>query len=402
VVFWAMPPGTAKDSRKWALGQIADRNDATQWAAAGKEYSAAVLAHAQFVKDEKMRTVERISAPELLGRVFADPKWAAEGLIPEGLCLLAGPPKLGKSWLMLQLALSVASGCNAFDAFPCKRGACLYLALEDTLRRMQSRLRKIRARWPEMETEGLSIQTSSPQIGKGLEEDLRAWIAENPDARLIIIDTFAKVRSPRARNGNAYDEDYAVVSALKKIADEFSIAIIIVTHTRKMADEDQFATISGTMGLSGAADAMIVLRRERGRSDAVLHITGRDVEESEIAIDWNAEAARWTVCGDAEKFRMTKEAGEVFDVVDKSRCVVRLQDIYDELPHRKQNTVRYHLKKLVDDGRLVSPERGAYHTPDLDTSLTTPTTQTNKQHKQGKQTTVSEFVSGGLSGGKQT
>jgi replicative DNA helicase len=302
----------------------------------------------------------RIEAPVLMGMQFPAPKWAVDGLIPEGLTILAGSPKLGKSWLMLQLALSITTGLRAFDRYDTQPGAVLYLALEDTFRRMQSRLRTLRKRWPDIETQGLTIQIVAKRIGEGLEAELRGWLRENPKARLIIIDTLARVRPPKARNADSYAEDYQIIAALKRIADEAHIAIVLVHHTRKMADVDQFATVSGTLGLTGSADGLIVLRRERGRSDAVLHITGRDVEEAEIAMSWNADNATWTAIGDAEQYRMSKEAAAIIEVFEKAGKPLKLREIYDALENQNgirpvQSTTRYHLGRLVNDVLLRVP-----------------------------------------------
>jgi hypothetical protein len=311
----------------------------------------------------------RIGAPELLGKTFAEPKWAAKGLIPEGLTILAGPPKLGKSWFVLQLALSVTGGERAFDAFDCQAGKALYMALEDPQRRMKSRLLKLRSRWPNMETRGLEIQTQADRISDGLEDDIRKWLTENPGARLVIVDTLAKVRPARKRGGDIYAEDYAVVAALKAVADEFAVAIVAVTHTRKAKDDDKFAMITGTSAISGAADTMIVLDRARGQSNAILHVTGRDVEESETAMEWSKETARWISCGDATKFRLTQEAAEIYEVIEKAGRPISTSEVYDALPGRKKDNIKYHLKQLIDNGQIVAKRKGLYHLPGAELSL---------------------------------
>ncbi|MFO0867106.1 MAG: AAA family ATPase [Gemmataceae bacterium] len=205
-------------------------------------------------------------ATELIGKTFEETRWAVEGLLPEGLTVLAGPPKLGKSWLVLLVALAVASGTKSLGRFGCPRGDVLYLALEDTPRRMQSRLQKILRR-THGSAQGLFLEYACPLLGQGLESHLRGWMQEHPETRLIVIDTLAKVRPPRGRNEEPYAADYRVMTSLKAIADECRTSLVVITHTRKQADADPLAEVSGTMGLTGAADAILVLKRERGRAD---------------------------------------------------------------------------------------------------------------------------------------
>jgi len=298
-------------------------------------------------------------ATELIGKTFEETRWAVEGLLPEGLSVLAGPPKLGKSWLVLLVALAVASGSQACGRFGCPQGEVLYLALEDTPRRMQNRLRKILRR-THGSAQGLFLEYSCPLLGYGLEDHLRGWMQDHPRTRLIVIDTLAKVRPPRGRHEEPYAADYRLMASLKAIADECRTAIVTITHTRKQADADPLAEVSGTMGLTGAADAILVLKRERARADAVLHVTGRDVEESELAMTWNAEAASWMVCGDAREFRRSKEREEVLEVFRKEGKALKLADLYDALMHKKRVSVRALVHDLVKSGDLTGLGKGLY------------------------------------------
>ncbi|MFD3885047.1 AAA family ATPase [Streptomyces microflavus] len=222
---------------------------------------------------------------------FPDPKWAVPGLISEGVNLLAGPPKVGKSWLSLGLALSVAAGGTAMDTVPVEGGPVLYLALEDTARRLKTRMGKMLAgtRAPS----NLTLATSCPSLPQGGSEAIAQWAERNPDARMIVIDVFAKIRGTSAPGASAYDADYAAVGHVKRIADHYGIAVVLVHHVRKAASDDFLAEVSGTNGLAGAADATLVLKRARGKADGVLHVTGRDVDESEYALRFFPEVGAW-------------------------------------------------------------------------------------------------------------
>lgn len=231
------------------------------------------------------------TADELMAMQFPEPKWAVPGIISEGVNLLAGPPKVGKSWLSLGLALSVAAGGQAMDSVPVEGGPVLYLALEDTPRRLQARMGKILggASAPSC----LTLATSCPPLPQGGNEAIAQWCERNPDARMIVIDVFAKIRGTSAPGASAYDADYAAIGHVKRVADYYGIAVVLVHHVRKAASDDFLAEVSGTNGLAGAADATLVLKRSRGQADGVLHVTGRDVDEAEYALRFYAEAGAW-------------------------------------------------------------------------------------------------------------
>ncbi|MGK5638024.1 AAA family ATPase [Streptomyces sp. URMC 126] len=231
------------------------------------------------------------TADELMAAEFPEPRWAVPGIISEGVNLLAGPPKVGKSWLSLGLALSVAAGGQAMDTVPVEGGPVLYLALEDTPRRLQTRMRKILGGEPA--PAALTLATSCPPLPQGGNEAIAQWVERNPDARMVIVDVFAKMRGPSAPGTSAYDADYAAVGHAKRIADHYGIAMVLVHHVRKAGSDDFLAEVSGTNGLAGAADATLVLKRSRGQADGVLHVTGRDVDEAEYALRFHAEAGAW-------------------------------------------------------------------------------------------------------------
>lgn len=231
------------------------------------------------------------TAADLMTMEFPEPRWAVPGIISEGVNLLAGPPKVGKSWLSLGLGLAVALGGNAFDSIPVDGGPVLYLALEDTPRRLQSRIGKVLA--GRDAPAGLTLATACPPLPQGGDEAIGAWLDANRNARMVIIDVFAKLRGSSAPGMSAYDADYAAVGRVKRIADNYGIAIVLVHHVRKAGADDFLSEVSGTNGIAGAADATLVLKRARGQADGVLHVTGRDVSESEYALAFHADAGAW-------------------------------------------------------------------------------------------------------------
>lgn len=235
--------------------------------------------------------------------------FVVDGLLPQGLALLASPPKFGKSWAMLDLCCAVASG-GWFLGRHANKSPCLYLALEDSDNRLQSRLNKILN--GKEAPRDFYYATAAPGLANGLIEQLEVFMQGHPDTRLVVIDTFQKVRSVMGGKANAYGVDYADAGALKAFADKHGLCLLLVHHLRKMQDDsDPFNRISGTSGILGAADTALVLARDK-RSDAetLLSITGRDVDEAELVCRFNKGTFRWEVLGDAETVAAQKAQQE--------------------------------------------------------------------------------------------
>lgn len=225
-----------------------------------------------------------ITASALMRMELPEPRFIVPGIIGEGLTILAARPKIGKSWFMLAIAIAVALGGIALGSINVERGPVLYLALEDNRRRLRGRLEKLLRGGPV--PDNLHMATDWPRLDQGGDGTLRNWVADHRP-RLGVVDTFARIR-PRGRREDKYAADYADASRLKEIADQFTCPVVLVHHQRKLDAEDPLDTVSGTLGLVGAADGILVMTRQRGRADAVLHVTGRDVEEQELALGWDA------------------------------------------------------------------------------------------------------------------
>ena len=247
-------------------------------------------------------TLKPISAKDLAAKTFSPPRWAVPDLLPEGLIILAGKPKAGKSWLALNVAVAVASGGVALGKIQVETGEVLYLALEDSERRLQERLKKIIPL--ESFPENLHFLTARdfPPLHKGGLDALDNWLNEHPQARLVIIDTLARVKPARGKNTDAYDHDTAIISTLQTLSIKHRVALILVHHTKKLATDDFVESVSGTFGLTGAADAIAVLiRRDREAADAVLKITGRDLADIEKALKFHPDLGAWEILGGSSR-----------------------------------------------------------------------------------------------------
>jgi hypothetical protein len=239
--------------------------------------------------------VEIVKVGDLMSLAFPSLQWAIQDVLPEGAAVLAAAPKIGKSWLVDDWALAIASGGLAMNSVKVEQGQVLLLPLEDSPRRLQSRLRTIlRGRDA---PQALDIAFDWPRFGSGFEDRVHEWIAAHGHARLIVVDTLAKVRPQSKGNRQLYEVDYEDMSVLASIVKATSgLALAVVHHDRKAEAADFLDAVSGSHGITGAADTVLVLRRARRSADAVLHVTGRDVEEAAHALRFTA--GRWELTGD--------------------------------------------------------------------------------------------------------
>jgi hypothetical protein len=257
---------------------------------------------------------ETMSAAELMSKELPPTKWAVSGVLPEGVTILGGKPKMGKSWLALGLCVSVAAGGYAFGKIPAECGGALYLGLEDQERRLQRRLKKVLD--GEDAPDGLEVAWSWPRLDQGGVEALRRYIEDRPQTRLVVVDTLKKIRPRESGSRGIYDLDYEALEPLLPLAGEYGIAILVVHHLRKLEAGDPFDMISGSTGLTGGVDGALVLKRDRGKQDATLAIDGRDIEEpTELALRWDADIAAWSLMGDAEEYRLVGERREIIEVL---------------------------------------------------------------------------------------
>ena len=219
-------------------------------------------------------------------------RFFVDGLITSGLYILAGYPKVGKSWLALDICLSIATGRDVLSATTIK-GTALYLCLEDSKARMQDRLYEL----TDEPADDLHFVLMADKIGSGIEEQIESFVMQHRDTCVVFIDTLQMIRGTSI--DNAYAADYNDLSSLKAVADKLGIAIVLVHHLRKTKDADPFNMISGTTGISGCADGSFVLIKS-GRSEhkATLHCTGRDIEDKEIGLEFRNK--RWTVTDEVE------------------------------------------------------------------------------------------------------
>lgn len=341
----------------------------------------------------------RCNSDQIWRMKHAPIKWAVDGILPEGVTLLCGKPKVGKSWCALDIALGVAAGGFALGTAKCGHGIVLYLALEDTERRITRRLRKL---CPDEAPDGVDFFMDWPRLGAGGEDKITHWLDTHPDARLIVIDTLAGIRPAANSKETLYQNDYAVGQFLAKLLSERPIAILIVHHTRKMQSNEPIDRISGTLGLPGGVDGFLILERDPVGTGGTLTVNGRDVEESgEFALDWDKNAARWRLTGGDPRIQklIPGQRRVVSVLVDGPKTVREITEalhpghaVDDPAKDHRYASVARSLRRLRETGLVgqngrkwemvehtgitvsaVSPNPTVHHTDTADTNTTTDT-----------------------------
>lgn len=307
-----------------------------------------------------------INASDLRTKIFPPIRFVVPGLLPEGLTLLVSRPKLGKSWFVLDLCIAATSDRFTLGELKPAQGDVLYLALEDGQRRLQRRMRKL---LPNMEAwpERLTFGPDWPRANEGGVAQIEAWINSVERPTLIVIDTLQKFRKPQSANKNGYGADYDDIGELQKLASKYNVAIVVVHHDRKAEADDPFDTISGTLGLSGAADTMVILKRNN--QGVSLHVRGRDVEESETALEFLKESCRWRISGEigrGAEVNKSSQRAKVIAALKASPEGMSIEDITISADLPSRNSADAILLRMVKDGEVVRLARGQYGLPDPD------------------------------------
>ena len=286
-------------------------------------------------------------------------------LVPEGLCVLAGAPKVGKSWLVLDLLLAVAGGGLALGAVPAAPGDVLYLALEDGDRRMQARCRALLGRAPIPARFGYVTEVLPGQLAG----NLAGWLELHP-AGFVVVDTLGRVLPPASTGETSYSRDYRIMSELKAVADAFPGAALLMNHhDRKLLSADFVDSVSGTNGIAGAADTVLVLTRPREEAAGLLQITGRDVTEGAYALTFSQ--GTWGLDGGGLDEAAAKAAqrravaglgdrsADIAELVAAHPDGVQAAEVAAALGMDRDMAGKY-LRRLADKGRVIKAARGVY------------------------------------------
>jgi RecA-family ATPase len=291
-------------------------------------------------------------------QVFAETAWSVPGIIPEGCCILAGPPKIGKSFLVLAVALAAAGG-NRVLGVEVQHRPVLYLALEDNARRLQTRARML------LDDDPIPQQFYylTREGADGAVDLARAWVQQhNGGGPMVIIDTLEKVRGQRG--SNPYADDYKAGTSLQPLLTAGG-SVIAVHHTRKGTSDDFLDDVSGTLGMAGSFDTVITLKRTRNTNAGKLSVTGRDVEEMTYQLCfvdgvWKADGEELAAAAiKATESKLGEKMRKVLELVN-SRSQTTAADVVVAMQIR-HSTARQYLYRLADEHGLISRlATGAY------------------------------------------
>lgn len=287
-----------------------------------------------------------MTGAQLMAATFPPVEWVIPGIIPQGYTIIAAPPKAGKSWLVLDTAIALSTGGKTLNAYQVEQPRpVLYLALEDTFARLQKRLGILEYEG----TENLTVRIHLE--GESYEEVISRWLEDKEEQKpLVIVDTLGKVRPPAEAS---YASDYHFSASLKTLIDPIpGGALWAVHHTRQRTlgqpTGDFLESVSGTSGITGAADTIAVIARERHELDAVLAVTGRDVEEAQFAITF--EQGRWTI--DPRKPHPERDTANDPVAFVQSLGQASFEAIKAHCPGITSEAVQKRLKRAIDNGLL--------------------------------------------------
>ncbi|MEJ2377905.1 MAG: AAA family ATPase [Pseudolabrys sp.] len=326
------------------------------------DINAASNAELDTLADRPNWMIGAISARDLQRKQFDPVRYVVPAFIPEGITLLVGKPKIGKSWAALDLCIAATSDRFTLGTIKPSQGDVLYLALEDSQRRLKQRVAKLlqsEIPWPSR----LTLQTSWRRANEGGLEDIKAWCETVSAPTLVLIDTLEKFRSQPKWGTQSYSTDYEAISGLQAITKSRpGLAIVLLHHNRKMDAEDPFDTVSGTLGLTGAADTILIMRGQAG--SVQLLVRGRDVEECETSLQFNKSTCRWTILGaEAAEAAISAERKQIIEVLAAFPEGMSVHEIMAATERTDRNAVDQLLYKMSRDGEIARLRRGVYAVP---------------------------------------
>lgn len=259
--------------------------------------------------EKEVKLLEVVDGETLMDMQFPKSRFCIQSLLPQGVSILGGAPKTGKSWMVLDWCVRIAKGEDVWN-LPTEKGTVLYLCLEDSLARIQDRLNYITDEVPN----NLYVATKSESIETGLIQQIQNFIITHTDTTLIVMDTFQMIRN---NSELSYANDYNEIGKLKQYTDEMSISILLVHHLRKQGDSDPLNKLSGTTGISGAVDAVFVLDKDkRNENKANLLCIGRDIEQREFQLSFNKENCTWDLINDSLENPVPSMPQEMIDFIE--------------------------------------------------------------------------------------
>lgn len=307
--------------------------------------------------------VELVTARDIQTKQIPPINWAIENLIPEGLTLLTGRPKAGKSFMAFDMALAITQGEKFLNKFQTVKGKVLYIPFEDNERRIQNRLNDLLQGEEAPPDLLFPSDLFFPKIDQGGVDVMEEIMQQTENLKLIIIDTFGASISERFGTlGMNFKEDYEFMSQLQKLALKFQVGILLIHHTRKLTSENVFDEVVGSTGVTASPDTLLMLRKSSDRVQ--LHITGRDIKESVFEVSFDNESFKWELLSENFHFAYTAERQLIIDLFESDHIKeLKVKDIAESTGKSREATSQI-LRKMKQSGEIQSGESyGAYRLP---------------------------------------
>jgi hypothetical protein len=330
-------------------------NERTPIAEVITEVDAIVAGLRRSVPRSRLRERAR-NIKELWSMEFPPPTWIVEHILPEGTTILAGRPKQGKSWLILQIALAVATGTVALGGSQVAAGDVLYLGLEDSEQRLQMRSEMVLAGRPEC---SFWWETKWASADEGGIDNIEAWLVAHPNARLVVIDTLERLRCAPRRGESTYSYDYRSVARLSELAAKYKVGIVVLHHTRKADAADALESVSGSNGLTGGVDSILILQRNRLATAGKLVVIPRDGEEQRLALEFEKDRCQWRLVGNAEAVEESVERRAVLEALEQEPGGLYPRELA-EILEKSSGAVRKLLWSMKKDRQVQAGDDGRY------------------------------------------
>jgi len=311
-------------------------------------------------KEKNWLPLEDISLKDFLEKKYEPIKFLVEDILPEGLSIISGSPKIGKTFLALNLGLSIATGSKTLGHLRTEKVGVAYFAIDEKDQYIQEKINCIREfQEKNVIPDNFRLMFKMNRLSEGGYEQITDYIDRHPDLKLIVIDTLGRVRKPSGR-GNAYEIDVEAIGQLQDICKEKNVSILLLHHNKKGKSEDFIENLSGSMGLSGTVDTILCLERARGETEGTLKVTGRLIrDEKDLSVKFNKDLLSWEILGDAELYKQSKERRELIDIFLKEEYPISNKEL-SELSGRNYSTIKGLTWRMEKDGLLLKVKNGCY------------------------------------------
>ena len=329
---------------------MAEAKPATETTGAAEERRFPTLASISYTA----RELQQMDIPDLV-EVIPE-------ILPEGLAMIAGGAGLGKSVFCLQVALDTGLGGKFLGQWPTTQGAVLFLATEDSERRIRDRLRSMwqdEGLWPE----NLTVTHRPQTLDTGLIDQLNEWLDEHPDVRLIVIDLFADVRPARKPSGDWYADDRAAAKLLSNLGNDRHLCILASHHTNRVKSDDPFESFHGGNGLLGAAETKMILQPQQ-EGQAIWRMKGRDVAQQAYLL--RLEEGLWEYVGEASTANMSQSRRAILAYFEANPGLHSPETVATALG-KSTDTTRNLIVKLCAQRLLTKADYGLYRLFQRDT-----------------------------------